>query len=221
MNIFEIIGPVMVGPSSSHTAGACRIGYICSRLLGEKIEFAEIGLYGSFLSTGKGHGTQQALVAGLLGMKPDDSNIPCSFEIAKNVGLSFEIKAAKLRDAHPNSVSLFLRGTSGKELNIVAESIGGSIINIASVDGLNANFSGDYPTLIINNTDVPGMLSAVSDKLSENNINIANMQLYRASRGKNAVLIIESDQEIPREIIEAIKNTKGINKVSYLSLEEV
>lgn len=216
MNIFEILGPVMVGPSSSHTAGAVRIGYVCRKLMGEKIITADIELYGSFLLTGKGHGTPQAIVAGLLGMTPDDARIPDSFEIAKAQGLKFTIGEAKLKEAHPNSVLLKLRGESGKELEVIGESLGGSIINIAQIDGLPANISGDYPTLIASNMDVPGMVAKVSKVLFEAKINIAQMHLYRASRGKNSVLIAECDQEIEDKTLNDIRDLDGIMKVSYL-----
>lgn len=216
MNIFEILGPVMVGPSSSHTAGAVRIGYVCCKLMGEKIVAADIELYGSFLLTGKGHGTPQAIVAGLLGMTPDDARIPDSFEIAKAQGLKFTIGEAKLKEAHPNSVLLKLTGESGKELEVIGESLGGSIINIAQIDGLPANISGDYPTLIASNMDVPGMVAKVSKVLFEAEINIAQMHLYRASRGKNSVLIAECDQEIENKTLNDIKDLDGIMKVSYL-----
>ncbi len=216
MNIFEILGPVMVGPSSSHTAGAVRIGYVCRKLMGEKIVTADIGLYGSFLLTGKGHGTPQAIVAGLLGMTPDDAKIPNSFEIAKAQGLKFTIGEAKLKEAHPNSVLLKLTGESGKELEVIGESLGGSIINIAQIDGLPANISGDYPTLIASNMDVPGMVAKVSKVLFNAKINIAQMHLYRASRGKNSVLIAECDQEIESKTLNDIRDLDGIMKVSYL-----
>ncbi|MDD7332254.1 L-serine ammonia-lyase, iron-sulfur-dependent subunit beta [Eubacterium sp.] len=216
MNIFEILGPVMVGPSSSHTAGAVRIGYVCRKLMGEKIVTADIELYGSFLLTGKGHGTPQAIVAGLLGMTPDDASIPDSFEIAKAQGLKFTIGEAKLKEAHPNSVLLKLTGESGKELEVIGESLGGSIINIAQIDGLPANISGDYPTLIASNMDVPGMVAKVSKVLFEAKINIAQMHLYRASRGKNSVLIAECDQEIEDKTLNDIRDLDGIMKVSYL-----
>ena len=220
MNIFDIIGPVMVGPSSSHTAGAVRIGYVSRKLMGEEIVRAEIGLYGSFLMTGKGHGTTKAVVAGLLGMQPDDERIPDAFTQAEKTGLHFHIGEAKLKDAHPNSVALNLVGKSGKTLEIIGESLGGSIINIAKIDGLSANVSGDYPTLICSNTDIPGMVAKVSTILAVSNINIANLQLYRSSRGKNSVFIAECDQEIPAATLNEIENLSGIVKVSYLSLEE-
>ena len=216
MNIFEILGPVMVGPSSSHTAGAVRIGYVCSKLMGERVISADIGLYGSFLLTGKGHGTPQALVAGLLGMMPDDARIPNAFEIADKEGLQFTIGEAKLKEAHPNSVLLRLKGENGKELEVIGESLGGSIINIAQIDGLPANISGDYPTLIASNMDVPGMVAKVSRVLYDADINIAQMHLYRASRGKNSVLIAECDQEIEDKTLNDIRDLDGIMKVSYL-----
>ena len=130
MNLFDILGPVMVGPSSSHTAGAVKIGYVSRKLLGEPVKKAEILLYGSFLATGRGHGTQLALVAGLLGMKPDDSRIPHSFEVAGEKGMKFILGEADLKDAHPNSVLLKLTGISGKYMEVVGESVGGSRINI-------------------------------------------------------------------------------------------
>lgn len=184
--------------------------------MGEKIVTADIELYGSFLLTGKGHGTPQAIVAGLLGMTPDDARIPNSFEIAKAQGLKFTIGEAKLKEAHPNSVLLKLTGESGKELEIIGESLGGSIINIAQIDGLPANISGDYPTLIASNMDVPGMVAKVSEVLFEAKINIAQMHLYRASRGKNSVLIAECDQEIESKTLNDIRDLDGIMKVSYL-----
>lgn len=216
MNIFEILGPVMVGPSSSHTAGAARIGYVCSKLIGEKIVKADIGLYGSFLLTGKGHGTPQAIVAGLLGMTLDDERIPEAFEIAEKQGMKFTIGEANLKEGHPNSVQLVLQGEGGKKLEVVGESLGGSIINIAKIDGLPANFSGDYPTLIVTNMDITGMVAKVSKVLCEAKVNIAQMHLYRESRGKNAVLIAECDQEIDKETLDEIRNLEGILKVSYL-----
>ena len=141
MNIFEIIGPVMVGPSSSHTAGAVKIGYASRKLLGEELKAAEILLHGSFLATGKGHGTNFALVAGLLGMKEDNPLIPESLQLAKEQGIEIKFGNADLKEYHPNSVLLKLTGINGRKLQVIGESVGGSIINIASIDGLRTNFS--------------------------------------------------------------------------------
>ena len=209
----------MVGPSSSHTAGAVRIGYISGKLLGEPIKKAELLLYGSFLATGKGHGTQKALVAGLLGMAPDDTRIPDSFRIAEQAGIEVIFGEAHLKEAHPNSVELKLTGISGRKLEIVGESIGGSRINIAKIDGIETNFSGEYPTLVVHNLDQPGHVTEVTSMLAHKSVNIATMQLYRSSRGGDAVMVLECDQEIPEGSIRWLEHIEGIKKVTYLSLK--
>lgn len=220
MNLFDILGPVMVGPSSSHTAGAVKIGYVAQRLLGEAVAKAEILLYGSFLATGRGHGTQLALVAGLLGMQPDDSRIPNSYQAAKEAGMEFILGEADLKDAHPNSVLLKLTGVSGKYMEVVGESIGGSRINIASVDGMAAGFSGEKPTLMVHNQDRPGYVAEVSGMLSANHVNIATMQLGRVSRGGSALMVIECDDEVPQSVIDWLNHLEGIDRVTYYSLKE-
>ena len=209
MDIFDIIGPVMVGPSSSHTAGAVRIGYIAGKLMGEPIAKAEILLYGSFLATGKGHGTDKAVVAGLLG----------SFEIAKEHGIEVVFGESALRDAHPNTAQIFLTSVTGKNLEVVGESLGGSRINIAQIDGISTNFSGDYPTLVVHNMDQPGHVAEVTSMLAHKSVNIAAMQLYRAGRGGNSVMVLECDQEVPEEEINWLRHAEGVVKVTYLGLE--
>lgn len=218
MNIFDIVGPVMVGPSSSHTAGAVKIGYVSRKLMAQPIAKAEILLYGSFLATGRGHGTPMALVAGLLGMQPDDSRIPHSLEMAKEQGMDVIFGEADLPEAHPNSVLLRLTGKDGRKLEVVGESLGGSLINIASIDGLSANFSGEYPTLIVHNQDQPGHVAEVTSMLAHKSVNIATMQLYRAGRGGEAVMVIECDQEVPEESIRWLAHLEGVKKVTYYSL---
>lgn len=218
MDIFDIIGPVMVGPSSSHTAGAVRIGYIAGKLMGEPIAKAEILLYGSFLATGKGHGTRKALVAGLLGMKPDDMRIPNSFEIAKEHGIEVVFGESTLREAHPNTAQILLTSVTGKKLEIVGESLGGSRINIAQIDGITTNFSGDYPTLVVHNMDQPGHVAEVTSMLAHKSVNIATMQLYRANRGGNSVMVLECDQGVPDDGINWLRHAEGVVKVTYLGM---
>lgn len=220
MNIFDIIGPVMVGPSSSHTAGAVRIGYIARKLLQEPVVKADILLGGSFLSTGKGHGTDKALVAGLLGMQTDDERIPQSLAIAREQGMEINFGVSRLKDAHPNTAQLLLEGNSGNEMEIVGESLGGGRINIARIDGNEANIAGDYPTLIIRNEDRPGYVALVTGILAGENINVATLQLYRAQRGGLAVMVVECDQEIPEAVLQQITGVTGTVKATYLSLEE-
>lgn len=220
MNILDVIGPVMVGPSSSHTAGAVRIGLAAQKLMGEPVKKAHIYFHGSFWATGKGHGTDRALIAGLLGLAVDNPNIPHSFLIAKEQGLAFVIEGIDLGDeVHPNTVKMKLRGESGRELEIVASSIGGGRIQIDEIDGLAINISGDYPTLIVHNLDQPGHVTEVTSMLAHKSVNIATMQLYRLGRGKDAVMVIECDQEIPADSVRWLEHLEGIRKVTYLSME--
>jgi L-serine dehydratase len=220
MNLFDILGPVMVGPSSSHTAGAVRIGYIASRLLQDKLVKAEIYLHGSFATTGAGHGTDKALIAGLLGMKPDDIRIPDSFQLAKEQGLSFSFGNKTIKDAHPNTALLLLTGESGRTLEVQAASIGGGRIMIQKLDGIEVNFSSEKPTLIVHNLDQPGHVAEVTSMLSHKSVNIATMQLYRDKRGGYAVMVLETDQGIPKEAISWLAHLEGILKVTYINCEE-
>ncbi len=220
MSVFDIMGPVMVGPSSSHTAGAVKIGFTARQLLREEIKYADLYLHGSFLATGKGHGTDKALIAGLLGMKPDDERIPTSFLIAEEKGMEYQFSAIELRNAHPNSVLLKLEGNHGGKLEVVASSIGGGMIMINKIDGVEANICACNPTLIVHNVDKPGHVSIVTSLLGQKAVNIATMHIYRDKRGGNAVMIIECDQEIPHEAMDGLRILEGVAKVTYLSMEE-
>ena len=220
MNLFDILGPVMVGPSSSHTAGAVRIGFVSQKLLQEKPVKAEILLHGSFATTGLGHGTDRALVAGLLGMKPDDIRIPQSFTLAEKEGLTFSFRTVNLKDVHPNTAVLKLTGINGRELEVQAASIGGGRIMIQKLDGIQVNFSAEKPTLIVHNLDQPGHVAEVTSMLSHKSVNVATMQLYRDKRGGYAVMVLELDQEVPSESIHWLEHLEGIIKVTYINIEE-
>ena len=216
MNVFDILGPVMVGPSSSHTAGAVRIGYVTRIMLAEEPVSAVISLHGSFAATGKGHGTDTALVAGLLGMKPSDMNIPRSFEFAKERGLEVHFETTVIRDAHPNTAIIHVQGHGGRSIMIQASSIGGGRIMVNKIDDIEVNFSGENNTLIVHNVDIPGNVSRVTSLLATNKINIATMQLYRHEKGGFAVMILETDQDVPQDVIEETQTLDGIIKVTYL-----
>ena len=220
MNIFDILGPVMVGPSSSHTAGAVRIGLIARRLLGGQPATAKITLSGSFAATGTGHGTDRARVAGLLGMKPDDIRIPDSFALAVEQGLAFTFDKIELKEAHPNTAILQLSTAGGRELEVQASSLGGGRIMVNKLDGINVNFNGDSPTLIVHNLDQPGHVAEVTSMLSHKSVNIATMQLYRNHRGGYAVMVIETDQDIPAEALRWLSRLEGVIKVTYLNAEQ-
>ena len=219
MNIFDIIGPVMVGPSSSHTAGAVRIGFVSRKLMGEPVQSVKLLLYGSFLATGKGHGTDRALIGGLLGMLPDDERVPFAFEEADRAGMAFEFGEANLKEAHPNSVVLQMVGKSGRELEVIAASLGGGRMKICQLDGMEANFCAEYPTLIVQNLDQPGCVAKVPTMLSDIGINIATLQLYRDSRGGDAVMVVECDREVPADSIQWLEEQSGIERVTYYSME--
>ena len=220
IDIFDIMGPIMVGPSSSHTAGAVRIGRMARTLLGEKPVKAELHLHGSFAETGVGHGTDKALVAGLLGMATDDLDIPNSFEIAVQRGMKFSYDEIDLRDAHPNSVKLEITGESGKRMKMQASSIGGGRIMVDKLDGVWVSFSGDYHTLIVQNMDNKGNLADVTTALSLARVNVANMSMHRSAKGGNVMMIIETDDPVPGYIEELIDNQPGILQVIHYVKED-
>ena len=219
LDIFEILGPIMVGPSSSHTAGAVRIGRMARTLLGEPPVKADIGLYGSFAETGRGHGTDRALVAGLLGMKPDDLRIPHSFEIAGEQGLNFQVHPVELREAHPNTAVLTVEGASGRKTCVQAASTGGGRIRVDQLDGVAVNFTGIFNTLILRHWDVPGELAHLTKELSDGGINIANMSLMRDRRGGSVMTIFEIDQPVPEAVREKLAQVPCVVSVIYYEKE--
>ena len=215
-SIFDILGPVMVGPSSSHTAGAARIGMIARQLFGRQPEKAAVYLHGSFAATGKGHGTDKALIAGLLGMKPDDMRSPNSTEAAKEAGMEFTIEPKDIKEAHPNTAQIIMEAEGVNTMKIQAYSIGGGRIRVCKLDGIDVNFSGESNTLIIRNADEPGRIKEVATALSDAQINIATMQVFRDKRGGYAVMVVETDQIVPKEAMEALESKKGIIRVKFL-----
>lgn len=220
INIFDMMGPVMVGPSSSHTAGAARIGNMGRTLLGEEVARADIGLHGSFAETGFGHGTDRALLAGLLGMKPDDLRIPNAYEEANRAGMAYSFRTVELRDAHPNTALLELTGKSGKKLTLQASSIGGGAIVVNKIDGIDVNFTGDFNTLIVRNQDESGSVAAITSILSQAHINVANMSVNRHRRGGDALMVIETDQHIKPRQVEFLSELPGILSVTYYDKED-
>ena len=220
INIFDMMGPVMVGPSSSHTAGAARIGNMGRTLLGEEVARADIGLYGSFAETGYGHGTDRALLAGLLGMKPDDLRIPNAYEEANRAGIAYSFRTVELRDAHPNTALLELTGKSGRQLTLQASSIGGGAIVVNKIDGIDVNFTGDFNTLIVRNQDESGSVAAITSILSQVHINVANMSVNRHRRGGDALMVIETDQHIKPRQVEFLSELPGILSVTYYDKED-
>lgn len=210
---FDIIGPIMIGPSSSHTAGAVRLGLMAKAILGEEVIKADIGLYGSFAQTYKGHGTDRALIAGIMGFKPDDERIRDSLQIAKQKGIEFSFTKIELEDAHPNTAVITLQGTSGRKVKVQGASIGGGNINVSTINDYTVNLSGKYPSLIIVHKDMPGVINGVTAALALYNINIAYMRVSRTERGAEALMNIEVDDNISDQAIGVCASVVGVEKV--------
>lgn len=205
MNIFDVIGPIMIGPSSSHTAGAVRLGRVARSLLGEPVAEAVIGLHGSFASTGRGHGTDRALIAGLLGWRTDDANLPRSFNAAAESGLVFRFETVNLgAEAHPNSVIFDLKGIGGSTLQTLGCSIGGGRVKITEINGFPLELTGELTSLITVHHDRPGVIHSVTGVLASHAVNIAEMRVSRGKKGTLAAMVIETDSEIPPEMVESI-----------------
>lgn len=216
MNIFDIIGPVMIGPSSSHTAGAVRIGKFTRSLLEEEVFEAIIKLHGSFADTYKGHGTDNAIIGGLMGFSTDDERIRSSKELAKNAGMSYRIETISLQDEHPNTAVIEAVGKSGRKVEVVGASVGGGNIVIKRINGLDVEFDGQYHSLIVNHKDKPGVIAFVTGMVGKSQINIAGMRDYRSSRGGEAIMIIETDQQVDEKTVFGIKNNSNITNVIYI-----
>lgn len=216
MDIFDVIGPIMIGPSSSHTAGAARIGRVARRLLGEDVAEARVGFCGSFARTWRGHGTDRAVVGGLMDVAADDARLRDSLDEAKRRGLSVTFEEIQLKGAHPNTVRLRLRGVSGKRIEVTGASVGGGSIEIREIDGLSLRVTAQKHTLIIAHRDTPGIIARVSSLLAGAPVNIATMQVARSAAGGKAMTTMELDELPPDEIIAALRVMKGVESVTLL-----
>lgn len=215
-SIFEIIGPVMIGPSSSHTAGAVKIGKFARSLFKGNIEKIEIIFYGSFAKTYRGHGTDIAIVGGLLDFETDDKRMPHSIEIAKQNNIEIIFREGREEMEHPNTARLLISNKKDK-LEIVGISIGGGNIKISEVNGFRINIYGEYTTLLIENYDKFGAVADVARILAQNKINIAHMEVSRHIKGENALMTIEIDGDIDKGIITKIDKLDNIKKVIPLN----
>ena len=220
MNIFDIIGPVMIGPSSSHTAGAARIGYVARKILAKEPVKAEIKLAGSFAETYLGHGTDRALIAGILGMKPDHADLPNSLLIAKERKLEYSFKTVKLPKAHPNTAIVRLYAKDGDMTEIEGASVGGGNILITRLNGMESAFTGQYNTLIIPHKDTYGVIAAVTNALAEFHINIGNFRLTRQGKGNKAIMTLELDGDMTREQLSVLRGLPNVLHVVYLHANE-
>ncbi len=219
MDMFGIIGPVMIGPSSSHTAGAARIGKIARLLLGGEPVRARIGLWGSFQKTYIGHGTDRALVGGLLGMDVDDPRLRDSLTKARQAGMDVAFYQARLRGAHPNTVVLELQSREGRSLTLEAASVGGGEIEVRRVDGLETAITGNANTLVLAYRDTPGMIAAISGEVAAGGINIATMRVRRASAGGEALVTLELDGSADETLVARLKALHDVHHAAYLAVD--
>lgn len=212
-SVFDILGPVMIGPSSSHTAGAARLGRIAKSIAGAGIQKVTFLLHGSFAKTYKGHGTDRALLAGVLGMEPSDEGLRDSFNIANQNNLRYEFIEADLGDAHPNTVKFVFEMEDGSITTVKGSSVGGGSILINEIDDDEVEFSGTFPTVITKHMDKPGVITAVTSALSNVGVNVAFMKVFRKSRGDIASMVVETDNPVPEEAVHYISKINGVKKV--------
>ena len=215
ISVFDVIGPNMVGPSSSHTAGAASIALLAKKMIGEPIKSVELTLYGSFAKTYKGHGTDKALVGGMLGFETDDVRIRDSFSIAAENGLEFCFLCNndEDEDVHPNTVDMFITGQSGRQLTVRGESLGGGKVMLTRINGVKVQFTGEYHALIVIQRDHPGVVAGITSVLSSWDVNIAYLRVFREEKGGLAYTIVESDEEITEKAVDVIKKNPAIKDI--------
>lgn len=216
MDLFDIIGPIMIGPSSSHTAGAARIGFVAREILGEDVARAVISLHGSFADTYRGHGTDRALIAGLMGMGVDDSRVRDSLTIAREAGLQFEFRTVELDDVHPNTAIIRVTGKSGAQVSVQASSVGGGAIRVDRIDDMAVSFKVAQDTIVIRHRDVPGVIASVSSSIARHGVNIATMQVFRTCEGGDAIMAIEVDAPISDELKAELRQGSHIRMVACM-----
>ena len=217
MSVFDVIGPRMIGPSSSHTAGALRLGLLARAVLGRAPTRARVGLHGSFATTYRGHGTDRAVAAGLLGMAPDDPRIPRSLEVARDQGLDVTFEPADLGpDAHPATLAFELEA-NGERATMVGASVGGGSVQVTAVNGRAVDLTGKYDTLIVEARDIPGTTAAITRLLAEEDVNIAFLEVSREKRGRDATMLIQADHPIPDALVARVQGFEWVRSARRLA----
>lgn len=219
LSIFDVIGPNMIGPSSSHTAGAVSIALMARKMFPEAIQKVTFTLYGSFAKTYRGHGTDRALLGGILGFATDDERIRDAFDHAKEMQVLYEyIIDEKTLTNHPNTVDIDILGVTGHKLSIRGESIGGGKMKIVRINQIDVEFTGEYSTLIVQQKDTPGVVAHITQALSEQEVNIAFMRLFREDKGANAFTVVESDEPIPPQVLDNIKTNPNVSELMLIEM---
>ena len=215
-SVFDIIGPVMIGPSSSHTAGAVRIGQLARTLFGRTPDSAVLRFYGSFAKTYRGHATDVAAVAGLLGLPTDDPRIPQSIELARQQGIALTFIAEEAIPAHPNTLTIELADGRGT-FRATGVSLGGGLVQMTEVDGFSLKLSGDSPALLIFHRDAYGTIAAITQQLARAQVNINHMEVSRSERGKTALMVIETDEKVEPEVVGHMESQSNVFKIITLN----
>lgn len=213
MTVFDMIGPVMIGPSSSHTAGAARLGYLANRILGQRPVKADIVLSGSFAQTYRGHGTDKALIAGILGMQSDDERLRTSLEHAARQGMSYHFELGNIPGAHPNTARIHLVGQQGGQCTLQGASIGGGNILVTQINGMEVSFTAEHNTLLVQHYDKPGTIAAVTNYMACSTVNIGNFRLARPKKGGEALMTIEVDGDVTDDLIQNLNLLPNVIKV--------
>ena len=222
ISIFDVIGPIMIGPSSSHTAGAARLARVARLICGKPFFKVTFGLYGSFAKTGAGHGTDKALLAGAMGFFEDDEEIADAYLLAKQNNIKYEFYEAELNVEYENSCKITFYCDYGEKTVVIGSSIGGGRIVITSVNGVKMESYAEKPTLIVTQLDQKGVISSITQLLAWQGINVAVMRTTRASKGQLATSIIETDEIIPTTVKDLLLQVEGVKDLRILNfgLEE-
>jgi L-serine dehydratase len=215
VSILDVMGPVMVGPSSSHTAGTARLGRVAHEILDDEPVSVEFHLHPPLAATYRGHGSDFALVGGSIGLNVDDPRIPEAIRIAEQMGLEISFSEEDLGDVHPNTVRVLIRSRN-REAEIIGSSIGGGVIEVFKINGFQARFKGDSPTLLLFYRDRPGMISEVTAIIAEEAINIASLYCSRKQRGKDAFMQIDVDSPVSGAALARISAVRDMSEAKYL-----
>ena len=219
ISVFDVLGPNMIGPSSSHTAGAAVIGYLAQKMINGSVQKVTFTLYGSFAKTYRGHGTDRALLGGVMGFRTDDVRIRDSFAIAKEKGIEFAfLPNEEETEIHPNTVDVAMVNDQGREMVIRGESLGGGKVRIVKINGVDVDFSGDYSAIIVIQRDKPGVVAHITQCLSNIGINIAFMRLFRETKGQIAYTIVETDDTLPENLAQYLRINRNIRDVMIVQL---
>ena len=219
ISVFDVLGPNMIGPSSSHTAGAAVIAFLAQKMINGPLVKVEFTLYGSFAKTYRGHGTDRALLGGIMGFATDDMRIRDSFEIARERGLEFSfLPNEEETEVHPNTVDIAMENAAGQKMTIRGESLGGGKVRIVRINQVKVEFTGEYSAVIVIHQDKPGVVAHITKCLSDRNVNIAFMRLFREKKGHTAYSIVESDGSLPEDIAESLRENGNVHDVMVVQV---